>query len=466
MKRARGAVALMLVLCGSVMIAEPSRPAHAGGSPAQVEVLVDLAVRYQTMEGFGSNIQPFDAFGQERLSATMRQEILEAVYRKVGLTHARVNGTSLGRTRADRAPQLVRDLRGLGVSVDYLDTSQPPGGNLDTDRLVESIMGLLVHYRDAHGITFGWVSPFSEPSHRRMRVTTEQCVEVVKRLGGRLEREGFSRVKLLVPDDITVETSLEKAARILADPEARRYVGAIGYHPYNGTYEDPAWILRTSARGTPDPGEVERRAAIRSLGQRYGVPVWMTEVSYSRPVTVDGFSLFLARVNNVFDDLEFAHAAAWYGMHAFWQDAGGEHGPRGGDQAVVAFRFDAGRGAPRWEITPTGYAIGHYARWLRNGSIRVRAVSRDALVRVQAFHEPGSGALVFVAINDDGGERRVRFSLASPRLTLEGAIRGERSTAAGYWKPLRPLVPSGPASLEISLPARSVTTLVGSVRPA
>lgn len=80
-------------------------------------------------------------------------------------------------------------------------------------------------------------------------------LDVIKRLGAKLEAEGFS-TRLVVPDDVNAAEAFQRLQIILADPEARRYLGTIAYHLYGG------------AGG---------RGAVKQLSEQYGIPVWMTE---------------------------------------------------------------------------------------------------------------------------------------------------------------------------------------------
>ena len=47
-----------------------------------------------------------------------------------------------------------------------------------------------------------------------------------------------------------------------------------------------------------------------------------------------------------------------------------------------------------------GYAIGHYARWVRRGAVRIEAESSDPLVQVTAFRDDADKRLVLVVINN------------------------------------------------------------------
>jgi O-glycosyl hydrolase len=115
-------------------------------------------------------------------------------------------------------------------------------------------------------------------------------------------------------------------------------------------------------------------------------------------------------------------------------------------------------------ITGTGYAIGHYARWLRRGAVRLEADSTDPLVQVTAFRDDGPKRLVLVLINNSPAPQGVRVDAKG--LALSGKVTGEQSAEKAFWKPLAPLEASGGAPLAVTLPPLSVTTLAAPLSAA
>lgn len=73
-------------------------------------------------------------------------------------------------------------------------------------------------------------------------------------------------------------------------------------------------------------------------------------------------------------------------------------------------------------ITEMGRAIGHYARFVPRGSVRVDATSDDPLLRITAFRVDAAGRLALVVINNANASRTVTVALAGiglarPRLS-------------------------------------------------
>lgn len=69
-------------------------------------------------------------------------------------------------------------------------------------------------------------------------------------------------------------------------------------------------ILRASGSGRPDPASVEQRGRLRELGRKYGVPLWMTEVSHAE-VDPRSFDHLRGRAIHIHDEMVYADASAF-----------------------------------------------------------------------------------------------------------------------------------------------------------
>ncbi len=116
-------------------------------------------------------------------------------------------------------------------------------------------------------------------------------------------------------------------------------------------------------------------------------------------------------------------------------------------------------------ITGMGYAIGHYARWVRRGAVRVEVESSDPLVQVTAFRDDADKRIVLVVINNGHGPQQLLINAKGFLLT--GGITGERSTAHSFWKPLPPVEIGQKGVVSLEVPGLSVTSLAvpGSIKP-
>src|SRR5207237_1296294 len=107
-------------------------------------------------------------------------------------------------------------------------------------------------------------------------------------------------------------------------------------------------------------------------------------------------------------------------------------------------------------------AIGHYARWVPRGSVRVDATSDDPLVQVTAFLEQPQGRIVLVVINNAGAARTLQISVGGVSLDPAKMVMGEQSTAGALWQPLGGPQPQ-PGSFTLAVPAVSVTSVASAL---
>ena len=92
-----------------------------------------------------------------------------------------------------------------------------------------------------------FVMPFNEPTSGNGELANgnaKEVAEIVRAIGLRLRTEGFADVKLVVPCEETVARSLSVAETILADEQARPFVGAIGIRHVQGDLADGAEAAR------------------------------------------------------------------------------------------------------------------------------------------------------------------------------------------------------------------------------
>jgi O-glycosyl hydrolase len=298
--------------------------------------------------------------------------------------------------------------------------------------------------------------------------STQEMVDLIKTGGQRLADNDLGSVRFLAGSEETEYSSYNLANAILSDPVARQYVGVIGYHeyPYGSEYSSLARVLQDSGTGHPPADGIQIRNQLRDLGQQYGVPVWLTEVSHGNVGGVQGdtFDSLRGRAIQIHDDLVYADMAGFFFQGAYWdtvlqQNHFGNHltlpqlHAEDGDAFVVL-------GDPAtntWQLTTGAHALGHYSRWVRPGDIRVDASSDDALVQVTAFRDDAAGAESFVLINNNSVDQQVTLTLSGA--TFAGDLVGEQSTAGLLWNPLSGITPSDETHVTLVLPALSVTSL-------
>jgi O-glycosyl hydrolase len=281
----------------------------------------------------------------------------------------------------------------------------------------EWAMAIVRRWR-ALGVDLPYYSVVNEPGYQRSGIWSGQFLrDVIKRMGPRLRAEGFA-TRFVVPDDLNATEAELRARVVLADPEARSYVGALGFH----LYDEP----------------IENAARMRALADAHELPLWMTEWSHRDP---------------------FAWAAT---MHALIAEHGvsavdymwGFFGHEDAAQ-LIALKYDAGNRYTGYAPLKHFYVTGQFSRFVRPGARRVDARSSDRRVMVSAFADDGRPVLVVV--NDASLRRVVRFDLAG-FVGLE-AIRPLRTSMTDDWLQLDE-IPMSSRGFGATLPPWSVTTFV------
>jgi hypothetical protein len=107
-------------------------------------------------------------------------------------------------------------------------------------------------------------------------------------------------------------------------------------------------------------------------------------------------------------------------------------------------------------ITGMGYAIGHYARYVKKGALRIEAISNNNKVQVSAFKE--SNQYSFVLINNETAAQTINVTLFNG--TLGTMLRGEHSYGtSNRWTPITDFSPSSQTTFQITLQPESVTSV-------
>lgn len=510
-----GLVLMAALACGGSDIgAPPSPPPPPPPPPPPLSaadttgIAIDNATSYQTVDGFGGTMLPLvfpngDHLGSYR-AAAIRAAFdsigisLGMLY--VGIVETPANATDLWTQRGnDNADPLTFNPAGfnftgsdilrervlspasaygytgleLGPLVSLrgaLDWLQPIRG-IDypryLDEVAEHVLAIMQHWRDVYGLTPRLIHLFNEPTSGNIELATssvQEVVDIVKRVGDRLRSAGFASVKFVVPNEETIGRSLEVARAILVDPAARPYVGVIGFHayPYGSVYSSPRRILETSGRGTPDAEGRGQLEQLKELSQKYGLPVWMTEISEgpgNADYPFDAIENVLARAIHIHDNFEYAGAAGYFGMHTFWDSqTHSEHFGRN-----VPFLSDANSiiqvnvSTGRIYVSGMAFAIAHYARWVKPGTVRIAASSAKPRVLVTAFRDQANGRIIVVAVNNEAAEQLLRITLngASARAAVTGAV----SSGTLRLETVPPFSPTATGEVKFVAPARSVVTL-------
>jgi len=279
-------------------------------------------------------------------------------------------------------------------------------------------MVMLRRWRD-QGLEMPYYSIMNEPGYY-MGIKSWSGAwlrDATKLLGARLKAEGF-KTRLVVPDDVSPDNAYPRLQVILADPEARQYIGAVAYHLYG--------------RGD--------ELKITQLAKQHGIPVWMTE--YSTP---DSWKEWAGLMHEPLTEYDVSAIDYMWGYFGDWDRS-----------QLVRLRVSGGK-YTGFELTRHYHVMGQYSVFVRPGAVRIAASSSDPELKVAAFLE--GSKVVLVATNTGTRDHTVRFELGS-NATCGARMESVRTTDSEGWSSL-PATALDQPRFAATVPGGSVTTFVG-----
>ncbi|MBI4675457.1 MAG: hypothetical protein HY741_27750 [Chloroflexi bacterium] len=477
--------------------ATPFPPPAAFTPTANVSLRVDGATRYQTFSGFGATFAPFNRPGNKlddpnapafvSVTDAQRDALIQIWFRELGLTRTRLfpdsyepvndnadpfdmNPAGYDWSMVNQVTDFARLARSAGLQTYWASFSMdlgdkqawlrlPDSCSLDPQKLdedVEWVLAAALRFRE-QGVELPYLTVNNEPDlpecKNRVKIELADYLTLVKRLGARMRDAGL-QTKLVISDGWLPENVVRYAQAVLADPDARQYVGALAYHAYADGYDDPGRILENSAASKPPHTALQPRAQIRELAARYNLPIWMTEICYCAPRSHEfsEFELLRARLNHLHDELTIGNVAAFDAINLYNIRRPGVY-----DELIEVFYRPDGT-IERYPVSTYGALLGQYARAILPGAVRVQAESSDPRVRIVAFQRPDGKPVVVVLNNNSFAvQATLNFANVNP---LPRVLVGVTSREGAIGESLGEIALDG-ANAAVILPPRSVTTLVG-----
>ncbi len=394
-------------------------------------VNVDTRVRYQTIDGFGTNLTgPYFRESQKPMFEMLINDLGASIFRVLPyLVYSNWEETNDNDDpnvmnweyynnrysgpifEAAWAAMRFLNSRGvkcvlalMGPAPDWMvdDKAPPPrhkvcsGGSEKLrpshlnpamyEEFAEEIVSMVVYARTKAHIDFDYFSPFNETDcypAEGPRIDPEEAPRVLRVIARRMKKEGLGDVKLMVADQAIVTNNY--IGPILEDPELMKQIGVFSFHTYG---EDSIGPQVARVRASRDPE----------------VPVWLTEYGdlNDRDQTAENdwmhFSLAanrraLTALNqgasallffNAFDDYEeCARRLTYYGL----------------------FRASDPVYAPRKRY----YATRQLYHFVRPGFERIGATTEATGLTVSAFRNGNS--IVIVGVKERG-PNRIEVALA------------------------------------------------------
>ena len=432
-----------------------------------VSVTVDGAVRYQTMDGFGTSLRVFDdphVFENfdpvTRRAATVltpaqQGEVMDRLYRDLKLTRVRaINpdtavGAGIEPVNDNGNPNVTDPTKfnfgwkNLDAHIDYLLPARERGattffhsplnreswmGTTTLNEAAEYGEWLMAQVRRSaeRGVRLPYLSVANEPSYGRNSMSGEFIRDVIKNVGPRLRAEGFDTM-FVTTDDVRSSDGAAKARIVLADPVARQYVGALATH----LYDEP----------------VSNVGQMKALADQYQLPLWMTEFSLSGMPSAGRPASAFAWASLMHDLISTYNVSAvdyMWGFFGEWE----------GNSSMLITLNNTGATYDGYTLNKTYYTTGQFSRFVEPGAERIKAQSSDGSVLTTAFLN-NDGDLVIVAVNNGSSNQQTTFSLSG--VPDFGKVDAVRTSGSENWAPLAPIGVSG-SSFSAVLPHNSVTT--------
>lgn len=379
-----------------------------------------------------------------------------------------------------------------GASITAQVNSAPPyfttnglscGGSLDMTKATayaQYLATVLLHLRQAYGITVNDISPMNEPDYTRsdctqegMEISPADRATVVTDVHQALAQAGL-------PTKVIADESSDVASQLL--PELDQWISQ------PGVASDLAAIA-THTYDFPQPSVLEAAAA---AAQANGLPIWMTEICCVVRDTAGyltygaGYDPTIAGGVNmadlVFGDLVYGHFSAfdwWVGVSAALgcdpstsSSCATTPNTQGYNDGLVYYDPDFAIDSD-YQIYETKrlWAFGNFSRFVRPGATLHVVTGGNPELDMVAFEQAaptgGAGSTewdVVVIDNSPAGSAPAQVAISLPGGSAgsqqPATSVGYQTSATGNLAPVAGLQPGPNGELVGSVPAESVTTFV------
>jgi O-glycosyl hydrolase len=475
-----------------ILIAGGINPLVISAQPAEMKLQIDGAIKYQTMDGFGVNINPAWWYNGSYTDAKVVQPAIDLLVDSLGATifRAVIEEIDWEEVNDDNNPdhfnwdyynKIFSDIRFRGVwnTLRYLNQkgitdgllisfmgaapAAPPLAKPDPERswmggteysikenmedeLVESQAAFLYYMRNTEKIQFSLVSPMNETDIVAGTISAEhpeglvegpnisdavQYVRIVRKLAKKLDIIGMSDIKFVAPDAAGERLFVAVLNEMVKDSYLMSKLVCWGVHQY-GT--DAANYLN-KIKMSPYPTK----------------PYWVTET---------------ARISHMLGQLgdNASSYIFWDGFDCIYQ-----HGRRNGYGSVPpndwVFWFGPKDGKPlieyismteSWMPRKQFYEHAQLMKFVKPGAVRMSVSGQDSTLLVYAFRNP-DGNRVIVGRNNSNRTITINGILSNlPVLKNMKLIYTD--SVANMIEGKKILISGG--NFKASVPAESVFTLL------
>ncbi len=438
-----------------------------------VDITIDLARRFQTIDGFGAALTDASAWLlRNRMSPAQRASLLREVFgpppalnfnllrltiggSDFSLTHYTLDDMPAGDTDPDLAHfnlaanqrDLIPTLReALAINPQLRLIASPwsapawmkTSANLIGGSLLEQYEGAyaayLLRYVDAYarlGLPIDALTIQNEPNfvpmtYPGMQLDTAARERIIGQYLGPALATRQPRTRILGWDH-NWDTSDEPLA-MLADPVAGPYVDGIAWHCYRGGAQAQGLVHRAFTRAQ----------------------MYITECSGGDwPSSRNGELMWFAR------DLLMAGLKNWARGVLYWNLALDEnYGPHAGGCSTCKGVVTVDTATGRITRNDYYYAFAHWSAFVRRGAVRVGSSGAAHGLDNVALQNPHDGSVVLVVVNSNTAPRQVtvaqgatRFRYTMPGQSVATLVWQPQSLPSSVWPPLRKASPAGAGRL-------------------
>jgi len=462
---------LRLIITVLILASSAISSAPVSAQSADRTIIVDPAVHYQTVEGWGTSL----AWWADKIgwSDADRNKLADEIFAASGL-HLNIMRYNIGGGEnpdynylqprrkmpgfqsadgtwdwsADANQRwMLHAAQARGATFFEAFANSPPywmtnsgsvsgadggGDNLDPDHydnFAHYLTEVVKHYRDTWGVSFQTLSPFNEPDsgwgdlgdiQEGCRYQTSTQNTMIERIAAQLDEKGLDTA--ISASEVTNINNATAAFNDLSST-AKAELAQINVHTYGG----------------------DKRAAIRELAVQNNRRLWLTEIGMGGSETSMTPGLALSR--EILLDMKTLQSPAF----VYWQVVEPEE--LDATWGMIHAYLDGTN--PGWyEKTKQYYVMGQYSKFIRPGYRVIGVTDSGALAAWDAHAQK----LTIVATNSSTSETTLTYDL-SRFGTITGSVTPYRTSANENLKQLSNITLSN-KTFTATLPANSVTTFV------
>ncbi|MDO8683467.1 MAG: hypothetical protein Q7N50_08300, partial [Armatimonadota bacterium] len=321
------------------------------------------------------------------------------------------------------------------------------------DEYAEHALAAVLHAKQVYHYEIPAWSLFNEPSNTA-KIKKETTLALVLACGRRFA-ENKLKTKIVICDDVTPQASAAAIEYVLADKEARKYIGAVSYHRYRGDFvlEQVKPMLKKVGNGKL---LVSEPVSFYDSAVKYKKSVWLSEQCSYGDNGITYFDTGRARANHICDETNYGKVNTFDFMLPYFT----ERGAPGNEETPIFMRFKDKKyiGA---EINPFGIWISHFTRYIRPGAKQLGVDVNDKLIKAVAFRHSGNKTLTVVVVNNNEGPAELNVKLDGIS-KIGGKVKRIR-TSPNESRAKLPEIQIKDGAIVDTLPGLSVTTYIASL---